>query len=322
MNQGQEDNGKNVNTEPTTGTQQPAGFLLDMIGLQKSGPPPITRKQLALSISLFLLTVVTTTFIGGLTYIEFYELDPGLDSTIFWIGGLTYSVPVMTILLAHEMGHFLTARRYNMVATPPYFIPAPTLIGTFGAFIKIKSPFFGKRDLFDVGIAGPIAGFVVAVPVLIIGMFLSRIIHVPPESTEFISFGEPILFKLLQPLIFPPLHKGAHILLHPVAFAGWIGMLVTSLNLLPVGQLDGGHIAYAVLGRKAHLLSYGLIGILLIFALFYEGWLIWVILLLILGLRHPPIPYDYVPLDKTRKRLAWLALVIFILSFMPIPVNL
>ncbi len=311
-----------MNTSPKTTVEEHRGFLIDAIGLQKSGPPPITRKQLVLSISLFLLTVITTTFIGGLTYVEFYQLEAGLRSPVFWLGGLTYSIPVMAILLTHEMGHFLTARRYNMVATPPYFIPAPTLIGTFGAFIKIKSPFFGKRDLFDVGIAGPIAGFVVAVPVLVVGMMLSRVVHVPPESIEFISFGEPLLFKLIEPLIFPALPEGAHILLHPVAFAGWIGMLVTSLNLLPVGQLDGGHIAYAVFGKRAHLLSYGLIAVLLGSAFFYEGWLVWVILLLILGLRHPPIPYDYIPLDKTRKRLAWLALVIFILSFMPIPVNL
>lgn len=305
-----------------TAAEGHAGYRPDVIGLKKSGPPPLTIKQLALSSTLFLLTVMTTTFIGGLTFVEFYQLEAGLQSPMFWFGGLTYSVPVMAILLAHEMGHFLAARRYNMITTPPYFIPAPTLIGTFGAFIKIKSPFFGKRDLFDVGIAGPIAGFVVAVPVLIIGMILSRIIQIPPESTEFISFGEPLLFKLLQPLFFPKLGDGAHILLHPVAFAGWIGMLVTSLNLLPVGQLDGGHIAYAVFGRRAHFLSYGLIAVMLVFALFYEGWIVWVILLLILGLRHPPIPYDYIPLDKTRRRLAWVALAIFILSFMPVPVNL
>ncbi len=282
----------------------------------------MSRRQFLLSTTLFILTVITTTFIGGSAFEQFYVTNTTIFSISFWIGGLTYSIPLMAILFSHEMGHYLTAKRYGLVTTPPYFVPAPTLIGTFGAFIRIKSPFFGKRELFDVGISGPIAGFAVAVPVLVTGLFLSRVITVTPAPGNFIDFGEPILYTLIKPLIFPHIPPGGDILLHPTAFAGWIGMLVTSLNLLPVGQLDGGHIAYAVLGRKANRVSFSLIAILAVLSYFYEGWLLWIGLLLILGLRHPVLPYATDTLDATRKKLAILALVIFILSFMPVPVKL
>ncbi|NOZ12070.1 MAG: site-2 protease family protein [Acidobacteria bacterium] len=282
----------------------------------------MSRKQFLLSTTLFILTFATTTFIGGSNFEQFYLTHTTIFNLSFWIGGLTYSVPLMAILFSHEMGHYLTAKKYGLTVTPPYFVPAPTLIGTFGAFIRIKSPFFGKRELFDVGIAGPIAGFAVAVPVLITGLFLSRIITVNPAPGSFIDFGKPVLYMILEPILFPRIPAGGDVLLHPTAFAGWIGMLVTSLNLLPVGQLDGGHIAYAVLGKKANRLSFSLIGILALLSYFYEGWLLWIGLLLLLGLRHPALPYMSEELDSTRKKLALLALIIFILSFMPVPVKL
>ncbi len=282
----------------------------------------MSRKQFLLSATLFILTLITTTFIGGSGFEQFYDTHATIYDFSFWVGGLTYSIPLMAILFSHEMGHYLTARKYGLVVTPPYFIPAPTLIGTFGAFIRIKSPFFGKRELFDVGISGPIAGFIVAVPVLITGLFLSRIIMVSPAPGSFINFGQPVLYTLLEPVFFPHVPAGGDVLLHPTAFAGWIGMLVTSLNLLPVGQLDGGHIAYAVFGKKANRISFSLIGALAVLSYFYEGWLLWIGLLLILGLRHPALPYASEELDPTRKKLAILAILIFILSFMPVPIKL
>lgn len=282
----------------------------------------MSRKQLILSVCLFTLTFLTTTFIGGANFDQFYGTGYDLNQAAFWVGGLTYSIPLMAILVSHEMGHYLTARKYGLVVTPPYFIPAPTLIGTFGAFIRIKSPFFGKRELFDVGIAGPLAGFAVAVPVLITGMFLSKIIFVPKDAADLITFGEPVIYYLIKPILFGHIPQGGNVLLHPTAFAGWIGMLVTSLNLLPVGQLDGGHISYAVFGRKANRISFLLIAVLGILSFFYEGWLIWIVLLIFLGLKHPPVPYDFQPLDRTRRILSVVALVIFILSFMPVPISL
>lgn len=282
----------------------------------------ITARQWVISSVLFVATMITTTFIGGISMMGFYQVDISVFHPLFWVAGLAYSLPLMAILIAHELGHFLMARHYGMASSPPYFIPAPSLIGTFGAFIRIRSPFYGRRDLFDVGIAGPIAGFVVAVPVLVGGLMLSTAVPTPPDPGEIITFGQPLLYKFIRLLVFPNLTDETYLLLHPVGFAGWIGMLVTSLNLLPVGQLDGGHIAYAVFGKRASFISYILIGVLLIASFFYQGWLLWIAILLFLGLRHPALPYLDPPLDPARKRLAIVALIIFILSFMPVPVNL
>lgn len=279
----------------------------------------MTLKQKLLSISLFLITFTTTTFIGGLDYSSFYGKQADILSTSFWLGGLWYSIPLMAILTAHELGHFLTATYYGIKSTPPYFIPAPTLIGTFGAFIKIKSPFLSKKELFDVGIAGPIAGFLIAVPVLTIGTLLSKPATVMPVNGELITFGEPLLYKII--VFFKYGKTNIDLLLHPTGFAGWIGLLVTALNLLPVSQLDGGHISYAVFGKKSFKIAYGLAFILAVLSFFYNGWLIWLILLLALGIKHPRFFFENEPLDKKRKLLAVVALIIFILSFIPIPVK-
>ena len=291
----------------------------DIITLIKKANKRLTKKQKILSFILFFLTFLTTTFIGGFDYASFYKLNYGILNLRFWAGGLWYSVPLMLILASHETGHFLTATYYGIDCTPPYFVPAPTIIGTFGAFIKIKSPFLSKKELFDVGIAGPLAGFIVAVPVLIIGVFLSR-----PEITlfhnkEIITFGEPLLYKLIVLIKFGTV-KG-DLMLHPTGFAGWIGLLVTALNLLPVSQLDGGHISYAVFGKKSFFIAYALGLLLLILSIFYRGWIIWLILLIILGIKHPRFFFEEEPLDKKRKILAIVALIIFILSFIPIPVK-
>ncbi len=291
----------------------------DIISLLKKANRKLTPKQKALSIFLFYITFLTTTFIGGLDYASFYTLKLSVLDSRFWIGGLWYSLPLMTILVSHEMGHFLTATYYGIDCTPPYFIPAPTLIGTFGAFIKIKSPFLSKKELFDVGIAGPLAGFVVAVPVLIAGVFLSKPAGHLIDSKDVITFGEPLLYKLIVFLRYGT--TKIDLILHPMGFAGWIGLLITALNLLPVSQLDGGHISYAVFGRKSFYIAYGLGFILLILSMFYSGWIVWLILLIILGLKHPRFFFEREPLDRKRKILALVALIIFILSFIPIPVE-
>ena len=291
----------------------------NIFSILKKANRKLTPKQKTLSAILFLITFLTTTFIGGINYQAFYKLNNDVLSLKFWVGGLWYSIPLMLILLSHEMGHFLTATYYEIDCTPPYFIPAPTLIGTFGAFIKIKSPFLSKKELFDVGIAGPIAGFAVAVPVLIVGTLLSKPAGALINSKDVITFGEPLLYKIIVFLKYKTLN--IDLMLHPTGFAGWIGLLVTALNLLPVSQLDGGHISYAVFGKKSFLISYGLAFVLLILSFFYSGWIIWLVLLLILGLKHPRFFFENEPLDKKRKILAFIALLIFILSFVPIPVS-
>lgn len=291
----------------------------DIVSLLKKANRKLTPKQKKLSFFLFFITFLTTTFVGAFDYASFYSLKLKVFDLRFWIGGLWYSLPLMTILASHEMGHFLTATYYGIDCTPPYFIPAPTLIGTFGAFIKIKSPFLSKKELFDVGIAGPLAGFVVAVPVLIIGVFLSKPAGHLINSKQVITFGEPLLYKLIVFLRYGT--TKIDLMLHPMGFAGWIGLLITALNLLPVSQLDGGHISYAVFGKNSFYIAYGLGFVLLILSMFYSGWIVWLILLIILGLKHPRFFFESEPLDRTRKILALVALIIFILSFIPIPVK-
>jgi membrane-associated protease RseP (regulator of RpoE activity) len=234
---------------------------------------------------------------------------------------LIYAFVLMAILLAHEMGHYFMCRRYGLSATLPFFIPAPTLIGTLGAFIKIRSPITRKHRLFDVGAAGPLAGFVLAVPALMIGLALSKIMPSVPQA-ESIVFGEPLLLRFASLFLLKGAGPGMDVVLHPVAFAGWVGVLVTALNLLPLGQLDGGHIAYAVFGPKIRIISKLVLGVLLAMGLiFWIGWLIWFFLLLIMGLHHPRVWDEEAPLGRRRTVLAVVIAAIFIFSFIPAPIR-
>jgi membrane-associated protease RseP (regulator of RpoE activity) len=240
-----------------------------------------------------------------------------IGSTIF-VGGFLYSFAIMTILLAHEMGHYLMTRKYGIPATLPIFIPFPVgFFGTFGAIIKMKGMIINKRALFDIGVAGPICGFIVAMPFIIVGILLSKV-QVTIGGGD--QLGEPLLFIILQKLFIGDIPRGLDLVLHPFAYAGWVGLFVTALNLLPVGQLDGGHVVYAVFGNKSRLVSRVCIVLLALLAVFYNpGWLTLVVLLLIFGRRHPQ-PYDTeTRLDGKRKFIACIILVIFILSFIPAP---
>jgi len=286
-----------------------------------------------LNVILFILTVGSVFLVGlswssSFLYAEKYAADPhfrsdfGLLADPRIIGlSLLYAVVLMAILLAHEMGHYLMCRRYGLSATLPFFIPAPTLIGTLGAFIKIRSPIMRKHRLFDVGAAGPLAGFILALPALIIGLALSKIVPSIPRE-EALIFGEPLLLRFASLFLLKGAGPGLDVVLHPVAFAGWVGVLVTSLNLLPLGQLDGGHIAYAVFGPKIRTISKIVLGALFVMGLiFWVGWLIWFFLLLIMGLKHPRVWDEEGPLGRRRTIIAAVIAVIFILSFIPAPVQ-
>jgi membrane-associated protease RseP (regulator of RpoE activity) len=233
--------------------------------------------------------------------------------------GIPFSLTLMLILLSHELSHYFTSKRHGVKATLPYFIPAPTIIGTFGAFIKMKSPIVTRRALIDIGASGPIAGFIISLIATIFGLVLSEIVPVS-QTGGALNLGDSILFSFLSGIILGAIPSGSDILLNPVAFAGWIGLFVTSINLIPIGQLDGGHIAYALMGERHIRLSMSLILIMILLGLLsWEGWFVWAALLLILGLRHPPILSWEVPLDRKRKVIGWFALVIFILTFIPVP---
>ena len=268
-----------------------------------------------LHIFLFILTFASTLTVGALHQGADLMADPRLI-----VKGLPFSLTLLGILLVHEFSHYFTSRKHGVDSSLPYFIPAPTLFGTLGAFITMKSRITTRNALMDIGSSGPIAGFLVSVVAAMIGLVLSNIQTVSSPG-ETIILGDSLLFFLLTKLIIGSVPAGADVYLHPVAFAGWTGLFVTSLNLIPVGQLDGGHIAYAILGERHRMISRVLIGVLIILGVFlFAGWLVWAVLLFFLGSKHPPILYPGIPLDPARRAVGIIALIIFILTFIPVPV--
>lgn len=309
--------------------------------------PP--RRRYWLHALLFLLTVLTTLCIGARMQYSF-DQNLGLfaqDTDIFpwqWVwqdlsrlkAGIPYSLCLLGILTAHELGHYVYCMLRRVFATLPFFIPAPTLIGTLGAFIRIKSPIRTRADLFDIGIGGPIAGFVVAVPVLIFSLLASKPLtgEAAQAAAAAVSGSSDGMLLLGFPWIFKVVHwvaaaMGSHaaiaqlpmsgIYIHPTAMAAWVGMFATSLNLLPGGQLDGGHIIYAVSPRLHRPASYVSILILLPLSWFcWVGWLLWAVVIRFTGSRHPDVP-QFPPLDTKRRVLAVFALIMLILTFAPAP---
>jgi len=280
---------------------------------------------------LLAATLLTTTVVGaglarGFAQNRPFDFEADLagyqrlfHNPAFLLDGLPFSLTLLAILLAHEFGHYWAARYYHVDATLPFFLPAPTLIGTLGAFIRIRSPILSKRILFDIGIAGPLAGFAVLLLPLIAGVSLSKVVPGISARGDLI-FGTPLILRLIEWIQFPGA-PAADIYLHPVARAAWVGLLATALNLLPIGQLDGGHILYAFLGERTRYLSRIFVLVLIPMGFFFAySWLVWAALLLFFGMRHPAI-VDPSPLSAVRRRLGVLALVVFILCFTAAPVR-
>lgn len=288
---------------------------------QRYGPAVIAA-------GLFLLTVLSTLAVGA-QFAQAYaagrpiysvDLDPYLpvlQHPRLLLAGLPFSFTLMGILLAHELGHFFACRYYGIPASYPYFIPAPTLIGTLGAFIRIRAPIINRQALFDVGLAGPVVGFLFALPALMIGIATSKALPGPPPAA-LITFGNPLLVQLLAHWLRPetPLSE---LLLNPIARAAWVGLLATALNLLPAGQLDGGHIVYALAPERHRALSLGVILALIPLSYRWPGWMMWALLLLVIGFRHPPLLDRHQPLNPSRRIWAWIGLGIFLLCFTPVP---
>jgi membrane-associated protease RseP (regulator of RpoE activity) len=262
----------------------------------------IQGKRIQINIILFLLTILTT----------------------YYVNSLSYSISIISILFAHEMGHYLMCRKYHIDATLPYFIPVPLEpFGTMGAFIRMKSPIPSRKALFDVGAAGPIAGLIVTIPVLIIGLKLSN--FVPKVETQGIQvyLGESYLFSKLAEIILGPEPKGFDTLLHPMAYAGWAGLFVTALNLLPIGQLDGGHVLYALFGQRSHIVYKFALGVFMVIcALWYQGWILLILLLIWFGFRHPTPLDDFHEIDGKRRLIGYLIFIIFLISFVPVPFHI
>jgi membrane-associated protease RseP (regulator of RpoE activity) len=276
--------------------------------------PPKRKRRLWVNVLLFVLTIGTTLLVGSINH----GGDPFKHPLDLLLLGWPFSLSIILVLGSHELAHFITARRLGVDATPPYFLPVPhPMTGTMGAFIRINSPVPTKSALVRVGVSGPLVGFLVALPVSFIGLLLSKPIAV--SGTQGIQLGSPLIFWLFSELLHPRLGPGRDLLLHPVAFAGWLGLFVTALNLLPIGQLDGGHVAYAVFGRRWQKLSWIVIGALALMGFFWLGWTFWAGLVVVLGLRHPPPLDDLTPLGKADWRLVALAVLIFVLTLTPAP---
>ena len=289
---------------------------------------------------LFLFAGLTTTISGawmaGREPVTFIPLNLSVDALA---AGLTFSVPLLVILLGHELGHYLVALRRGLDASPPYFLPAPpwiSLIGTFGAFIRLRSPVPNRRILLDVGVAGPFASLVLSIPAVWLGLLWSEMVPVPPGAvptrfalllgTEPIWLGGSLLFSGMAEALVGP---DQLIVLHPLAFAGWLGLFVTTLNLLPVSQLDGGHILYALIGAKQRWVGLGTLVALLLLGIpwwgGWWGWWIWAALVLLVGrgrTRHPAVWNPWAEVDQLRRILGWIAVAVFFLTFVPMPFQL
>jgi membrane-associated protease RseP (regulator of RpoE activity) len=281
---------------------------------------------------LFVATFVTTTLVGAAHYLAFQSEFGRVQRELDWwllAGGLWYSGGVLAILGMHEMGHYLACRYYRLDASLPYFLPFIVPIdtfqtGTLGAIIRIRAPFPTRTILFDIGVAGPIAGFVVLVPVLFAGLALSQVLPLP-EAGRGVYLGEPLLFQWATELVLGPVREGYGLNAHPMVFAAWFGMLATALNLLPFGQLDGGHITYAALGRYSTPISILTVGTAVVMTFISTSWLMltvmMVVMLVILGPRHPRVIYEWEPLAPGRRTLALVALLILALCFTPTPIE-
>ncbi|MGH9341493.1 MAG: site-2 protease family protein [Acidobacteriota bacterium] len=293
------------------------------------------QPRFLLAACLFLISVLTTIAAGFFWHVQFVStsaeeaharLFAVLVNPLDIFNGIPFSFTLLAILLAHEMGHYLTCRYYGIKATLPYVIPAPPPInpfGTFGAVIRIKSLFRDSRQLFDVGIAGPLAGFVFIVPAAIVGLQWSEAHAMTEPVAQGLQFGFPLLFQLAAYFFYAG--EGPYINLHPIGWAAWFGVLATSMNLLPFGQLDGGHVVYALFGSRAHrLISYGVFAGLILLGLYSFPtlmYLVFAMLLTFIGFRHPRPLIGGVLLGRRRLVVALIGLLILAITFIPVPIR-
>lgn len=273
-----------------------------------------TRDRPAVNGALFLATFLTTTFAGA---------TEGETLGAMFTSGLPYSLTLLTILLFHEFGHYFAARRFGVSATLPYFIPFPSIIGTMGAVIKTRTSIPNRRALFYIGAMGPLAGFIISLGAVVIGVMLSEIRPVPPVTGDMLVpvFGDSLLFGAIVSMAHGSMPSGHDIFLSSYAWAGWIGFLITSLNLMPIGQLDGSHILYAIIGRRQLVAGWIAVACLAGLSFIWQGWLVWLVLtFFFLMVAHPEVP-EGEPLSMTERAVGWGCMAILVLTFVPVPVE-
>ncbi len=291
----------------------------DLYELYVTVEPPEARKPQRLWVHalLFALTVLTTLFAGAL-----HAGQNPFAHPLALLAGIPFSFSLLAILGSHEMGHYLLARHHGVRATLPYFIPFPhPLIGTLGAVIRIRSPIPSRNALLDIGVAGPIAGILVALPLTLLGIHWSQVVPAG-NLPQGLHLGEPLLFRFLVWMVKGMLPPDTTLVLHPVAFAGWLGFFVTALNLLPAGQLDGGHIAYALFGPLHRWISRATFLALVLLGLLWVGWWTWALLILFFIRFDHPAPLNQVSeLASSRRWIGYLAILLFLLTFVPVPLS-
>ena len=299
----------------------PVPEIVDATQTDDDGEPSFFFKW-AVPIVLFLLTIFTTLWAGA------YQVYNGpvrgplnflLASPEALWRGMPFAGTLLFILTTHELGHYLWSKIHRVPASLPLFIPGPPhFIGTFGAIIRMRGPILSRRALFDIGVAGPLAGFGVAVVALIVGLNLSTVVD--RTATLGLQLGEPLLLQFMSWMIIGTLPPEADVVLHPIGFAAWFGLFVTSLNLLPIGQLDGGHVAYALWGRRQRTMALACLPILLILGFYgWSGWFLWGFMAGLWGVGHPPVMDPQVPLGRNRTIVGWIAFAVFVVTFAPVP---
>ena len=285
-------------------------------------PPVVSPRTVPtippIHIILFGATLFTTTLAG-----TFQEGGDPFSDPAALVSGLPFALTLMLILLSHEMGHYVLARIHGVWASLPYFIPGPPFfVGTFGAFIRMKSAPANRCALFDIGAAGPWAGVVFAIPAVVVGLALSEVRPLDPFSGGII-LGDSVLFSTLTSLVLGVSADDVSVILHPIALAGWFGLFVTFLNLLPVGQLDGGHVVYSLFGSAHRWVARAFLLVILVLGFQgWQGWFVWVVLLAVLGIDHPPTDEQVLPLDRKRTIYGWCTVGLFVLTFTPVPLTL
>ncbi|QPD02863.1 MAG: Peptidase M50 [Candidatus Nitrospira kreftii] len=301
--------------------EEPVTQVIDQTESDDEAEPSFFSKW-TLPVILFLLTVFTTLWAGA------YQAYSGpvrgplnflLASPEALWRGIPFAGSLLFILTTHELGHYLLSKIHRVPASLPLFIPGPPhFIGTFGAIIRMRGPILSRRALFDIGVAGPLAGFVVAVIVLIVGLSLSTVVD--RTATYGLHLGEPLLLQFMSWVVIGPLPPEADVVLHPIGFAAWFGLFVTSLNLLPIGQLDGGHVAYALWGPRQRTMALAFLPILLILGFIgWTGWFLWAFMAGLWGVGHPPVMDPHVPLGRNRTIVGWIAFAVFVITFAPVP---
>jgi membrane-associated protease RseP (regulator of RpoE activity) len=302
------------------GVTEPPADLNDLPAADEFEETPFSKW--VLPVSLFVATVFTTLWAGA------YQVYNGpiqgpvnflLEQPAMLWRGIPFAATLLVILVTHEFGHYVLSRIHRVPASLPLFIPGPPyFIGTFGAIIRLRGPIMNRRALFDVGVSGPLAGFLVAVVALVVGLNLSTVVE--RTATHGMQLGEPLLLQFIAWLVVGSIPPQADIVLHPIGFAAWFGLFVTSLNLLPIGQLDGGHVAYALWGSRQRIMAFVIVPILIVLGFVgWPGWWLWAFMAGLWGFGHPPVRDLHIPLGRKRVVVGWIAFAVFVLTFAPVP---